>query len=323
MTLRPQHRRSCRLIAHLAAVAAAFECHLSPPSPARRPTYPERRHAAITAVFLLAACSPPRPAAREEFRWIPTTSEAGVQENLIARVCRPDAIPAPVVVINHGSPENMDSRGVMQPASCGSEPARWFLARGYVVVFPLRRGFGASTGALAEGSGPCDNPDYVRAGEESARDVAAAVDYATALPYAERKGAVVVGQSLGGWAVTAFAAEPHPEIAALISIGGGRGGHAFGDGPGNCRPDLLVAAAAAFGRRARKPMLWIYAVNDTFFPPDLVRAMFAAFTQAGGHAVLAQPGFPGAEGHALFYAPGGARVWGPIVAAYLAAPPPS
>jgi dienelactone hydrolase len=269
-----------------------------------------------------AAAPPPAEAAREEMHWIPMRDGDGETEQMIARVCRPpdtlEGTRAPVAVINHGSPADPADRARMTPAACDSEPARWFLARGFVVVFPLRRGFGVSSGEVAESSGPCDSPDYVRAGVESARDVAAAVRFATDLPYARPDGAVVLGQSLGGWATLAFAADPHPEVFGLISMAGGRGGHGFADGEGNCRPDLLVAAAGAFGRTARTPMLWIYAANDSFFPPALAQAMFSAFTEAGGQAALAQPRFAGPDGHALFYAAGGSRVWGPIVAAYLA-----
>jgi pimeloyl-ACP methyl ester carboxylesterase len=283
----------------------------------------------FAAVLLpLTGCAgsvPPHPAEAtgEEMRWIPVTAADGRNEQMLARICRPAEtyegdVRVPVAIINHGSPADPADRASMVPAACGSEPARWFLARGYAVVFPMRRGFGASSGKVAESSGPCDSPDYVRAGLESARDVAAAVRYATALPYARPDGTVVVGQSLGGWATVAFAAEPHPQVAGLISMAGGRGGHAYADAGGNCRPDLLVAAAAAFGRTARTPMLWIYADNDSFFPPPLARAMYDAFTEAGGRAALAQPRFPGPDGHALFYAQGGSRVWGPLVAAYLA-----
>jgi pimeloyl-ACP methyl ester carboxylesterase len=278
-----------------------------------------------TALLALAGCgggAPLRPV-DEEMRWIPVTGDDGQHQQMLARICRPAAtteagVRVPVAVINHGSPADPADRASMVPAACSSEPARWFLARGYAVVFPLRRGFGASSGEVAESSGPCDSPDYFRAGLESARDVAAAVRYATALPYARPDGTVVVGQSLGGWATVAFAAEPHPQVAGLISMAGGRGGHAYADAGGNCRPDLLIAAAAAFGRTARTPMLWIYADNDSFFPPPLARAMYDAFTEAGGRAALAQPSFPGPDGHALFYAQGGSRVWGPLVAAYLA-----
>ena len=272
----------------------------------------------------VAAAPPAADVAREELHWIPVQDADGAAQQMLSRICRPaetlaSGARAPVAVINHGSPSDPDDRGSMAPAHCDSEPARWFLARGYVVVFPLRRGFGGSSGAVAESSGPCESPDYVRAGLESARDVAAAVQYATALPYARPDGAVVVGQSLGGWATLAYAAGPHPRVAGLIDMAGGRGGHALADGGGNCRPDLLVAAAAVFGRTARMPMLWVYADNDSFFPPSLARAMFSAFTEAGGRAALAQPSFPGSDGHALFYAEGGSRVWGPLVDAYLAA----
>ena len=263
------------------------------------------------------------PAVSDRTHWVPVVDAAGTTRMMLARVCRPDAAgPLPVAVINHGSPVTPGLRRDMRPASCDSEPARWFLARGYLVMFPLRRGYGASGGGLAESSGPCERPDYVRAGIESARDVDAAVRYAISLPNVRRDRAVVVGQSLGGWATLAYAAEPHPEVAALISMAGGRGGHAHAEAYANCRPDLLVAAAGAFGRTARTPMLWVYAENDSWFPPDLVRAMYAAFTGAGGRAVLAQPNFDGGDGHALFYGPGGSRVWGPLVAAYLAGQTP-
>ncbi len=256
-------------------------------------------------------------------RWIAVAGDDGRDERMLARICRPaehfaPGIRLPVAIVNHGSPADPADRAAMVPAACGSEPARWFLARGYAVVFPLRRGFGASTGEVAESSGPCDSPDYVRAGLESARDVSAAVRFANALPYARPDGAVVVGQSLGGWATVAFAAGPHPQVAGLISMAGGRGGHAYANAGSNCRPDLLVAAAANFGRTARTKMLWIYADNDSFFPPPLARAMFDAFTGAGGRAALAQPSFPGQDGHGLFFAQGGSQVWGPLVAAYLA-----
>ena len=258
-------------------------------------------------------------AVREELHWVPVRDSDGMPQQMIARICRrADGAPGPVAVINHGSPADPDDRQRMEPAACASEPARWFVSHGYVVMFPLRRGYGASSGVIAESSGACDSPDYVRAGLESARDVAAAVRYATDLPFARRDGVVVVGQSLGGWATLAFAAEPHPDVAALISMAGGRGGHAFPGVSGNCRPDLLVAAAGTFGRTARTPMLWVYARNDSYFPPDLARAMYRAFTAAGGQAALAQPSFQGEEGHALFYAEGGSRVWGPLVEAYLA-----
>jgi hypothetical protein len=71
----------------------------------------------------------------------------------------------------------------MELGRCDSEAAQWFLSRGYVVVFALRRGYGASGREWAESCGTCSNPDLMHAGIETARDINAVVEYATALPF--------------------------------------------------------------------------------------------------------------------------------------------
>ncbi len=60
--------------------------------------------------------------------------------------------------------------------------AQWFLARGFAVVYALRRGYGATGGDWAETYGPCNRADYARAGLESARDIAAIVNFFYADP---------------------------------------------------------------------------------------------------------------------------------------------
>ena len=251
---------------------------------------------------------------------IPVRDDAGEVQHLVARICRPESPgPAPVVVINHGSPSRSEDLPLMQPASCSSEPARWFLARGYAVVFALRRGYGGSSGELADYRGPCDNPDYWRAGQEGARDIAAVVEYATALPYTTRSGTVVVGQSIGGWALMAYAGQADPGVVALVSMAGGHGHIAGSDGT-VCRPEALLAAATRFGAAARQPMLWIYAANDRLFPPGFARALRDAFDAEGGMALLRITPAYGNDGHQLFFAPGSAQVWGKLLDAYLSQP---
>ena len=48
--------------------------------------------------------------------------------------------------------------------------------------------------------------------------------------------------------------------------------------------DALVGAFATLGKTSRIPTMWIYAQNDKFFGPELVRRMHTAFTAAGGQA---------------------------------------
>ncbi len=239
------------------------------------------------------------------------TDANGAQTVLRGRLCRPAASgPARLVVINHGSPPSAAARPGMQLGRCDEEAARWFTSRGYAVVFALRRGYGATGGPWAEDFGGCPLADYARGGRETARDIAAIVDYATALPGIRPDGAVVVGQSAGGWGTIAYDAEPHPKVAALVVMAGGRGGHEH-EVPGqNCRPERLAEAAGQFGRTASTRMLWIYAANNSYFAPAIAEAMHRAFTEAGGKADLVQPGPYDGDGHRLFFGPGGSQVSG-------------
>jgi dienelactone hydrolase len=250
---------------------------------------------------------------------IPLTLAPGETVLLQARICRPagDA-PARLVTINHGSPPDAAARPGMQLGRCEDEASRWFLARGYVVAYALRRGYGATGGAWAEDNGPCDRVDYVHAGLASVRDMSAVVDALTALPFVRPDGAIVVGQSAGGWGAIAYDSVPHPKVAAFVVMAGGRGGHHHDLPFNNCRADLLAAAAGRYGTTATTPMLWVYAANDSFFPPPVATALYAAFTAAGGHAEFRQPGPYGTDGHRLFFGAGGSAVWGPMVEQYLA-----
>ena len=237
---------------------------------------------------------------------------------LSARVCRPagDRL-ARVVVINHGSPADSAARPYMELQKCDDEASQWFLRRGYIVVYALRRGYGDTGGNWAENYGRCAQADYYDAGLESARDIGAIVDYATALPFARHDGAVVIGQSAGGWGTIAYASQPHPKVAAFIVMAGGRGGHRDGIPDSNCHPERLADAARRYGATSRTPMLWIYAQNDSYFGPPIAVAVHDAFTASGGKATLVQPPSYGRDGHHLFFGRGGSALWGPPVQAYL------
>lgn len=231
-----------------------------------------------------------------------------------ARLCRPEiAGPVPLVVVNHGSPADAAQRSAMRPGSCDAEVVRWFAARGFAVLLPLRRGYGASGASWAEAYGSCQDADFVRAGRESARDIAAAITYATALPGIRREGVLVAGQSAGGWGALALAAENRPEVAAVLNMAGGRGGWAQGVPNANCRPDRLVSAAAAFGRTTVVPSLWIYTANDSFFGLSLAAEMHRAYAASGAPSRFEALGPWGRDGHDLFFALGGSAVWGPLV----------
>lgn len=227
---------------------------------------------------------------------------------------------APLVVINHGSPPDGGSRP-STPRQRYSGLASWFVARGYVVAVPLRRGYGETGGGWAEEYGTCNNPDYVRGGLATAADIRAAIDFMRTQPFVAPDRTIVVGQSAGGWGSVALSSTNPPGVAGIVNFAGGRGGQSTGLGSDsfkNCTPNALVAAAGKFGSTARVPTLWIYAENDSFFRPELAQRMVQAYTAAGGRAIYKPIGAAGNDGHTLATQQNSSQVWGPIIADFLA-----
>lgn len=210
----------------------------------------------------------------------------------------------------------------MKPGSCTSEVSRWFLSRGFALAFPLRRGYGETGGDWAENFGECNFPNFVGGGLASADDIDSAVRYVSGLAYIRADRVLIVGQSAGGWGTIAYASRNPEAIWGFVNMAGGRGGWHGGKPNSNCRADKLVEAAGQFGKTARKPMLWVYTRNDTFFSPELSQKMHDAFTAAGGKADYHLLGAFGSDGHGLFFGRDGSKIWTDPVQKYLATLPP-
>lgn len=261
----------------------------------------------------------PAGPARAQLHWVPyPAAPASRQTLLLMRVCRPPGDAAvKLAMINHGSPPAAENRPKMEPTTCEHEVTRWFLARGFAVAYPMRRGYGRTGGPWHENYGRCDTPDFRRAGLTSANDVQAAIAYAQALPFVRKDATLVVGQSAGGWASVALASRNPKNVAGIVNFAGGRGGRQQNLPHNNCAPEALAAAAGGFGATSRFPMLWVYTPNDTYFRRQIVEAMHAAFAGAGAPVRFEMlPPFP-RDGHFLFFGAGGTKVWGPSVERYL------
>ena len=184
---------------------------------------------------------------------------------------------------------------------------------GFAVVIPMRRGFGHSEGDYAEGDGLCDHAHFYEAGLESARDLRATVAYVSALPGIDPQRLVLAGHSSGGFASLILASQGLPGVRGVINFAGGRGSKVSQ----NCSPDKLIEACGLAGRTTQVPTLWLYAQNDSYFPPRLAREMSDAFRQAGGQAELVMlPPF-WEEGHYLFTDVRGLARWTPVVNRFL------
>jgi len=225
----------------------------------------------------------------------------------------PGGGPFPLAVLSHGSPREPDRRNGRQRF----EPqSRWFLARGFAVVVPMRRGYGGSDGEWAEGYGPCDGADYRAAGLESAKDIGAAARFVAGRTDVDRSRVLLVGHSAGGFGSLALASLRPPGVVGVLNFAGGRGSIAAGH---NCAPRRLIEAIEAYGRSTAVPSLWVYVENDQSFGPPLARDMYTAFRRSGAAAELVMlPSF-GVDGHRLFTADAGIPVWAPPVERFLAA----
>jgi dienelactone hydrolase len=260
------------------------------------------------------AFGPEGPRLREQFWLIPSAAPAVLMRASVFRP--PGEGPFPLAVIGHGSMSNPEER-IRLALPILFTLTRWLVGEGYAVVVPERRGHGGTGGPYAEHNSPCENPNFVRSGLETARDLRAAVQFMRRQPFVSSAPALVVGQSAGGFGGLALAAGDTAGIGAVVNFAGGRGGRVGRRPHNNCAPQKLIEAARVYGRTARIPTLWIYTENDSYFAPWIARGMAEAFATAGGQVVFHMlPPFE-QEGHTISVDPDGPRIWAPIVRDFL------
>lgn len=238
-------------------------------------------------------------------------------ETLTARP--PGAGPFPLAVVSHGMPTRGGKKARRNTRIRYLLPiAEDFARRGYKAVVFARRGFASSEGRHRESYGRCEQASagsYVRAGEGGAEDYAGIIRALAAEPDVDGSTVVAAGQSAGGFASIALAADPPPGLVAVVNFAGGRGGAGK---DGNCSPAGFVGAFGDFGRRARVPSLWLYSPTDRLFGPDLVEKAFSAYADGGAPARLEWVGplWYSGDGHRIAHL-GGRELWRPRIDAFL------
>ena len=216
----------------------------------------------------------------------------------------------PIALITHGKNAKAEENQALR-ADMMLPQARDFAARGWLAVVVLRRGYGQSDGLPGVSRGAaymaCENADLARGFEVEADDLDGALQVVAARPDADGSRVIAIGQSLGGGVVLAFAARRPAGLLGVVNVSGGAWRT---NGEGNvCQHADLVAAMGTLGARTRIPTLWLYAENDSLFPPELVTRMRDAYAAAGARAELRM--FPPImhDGHRLFADFGGRVKW--------------
>ena len=263
--------------------------------------------------FALAEETTPGPRLIQEEIRIPAAGYS-----LAATILRPEgAGPFGAVVLNHGTPGSASGRA-RESAELLIHSAAVFARRGYVVVLPLRRGFGATGGEFAEDPGTCANPDYRKGEHAAADDVMAAYEYARALPYVDGKRMILAGQSAGGIVSMYTAGTRDPQgLRAVLGFAAGRGGNPDFRPGVPCAVEPVAKLLESFGKNVKAPVLLHYAENDLYFNAQTSRLWYERFSAAGARAeYVLQPPF-GRDGHYIFSETRGVRYWVPVVEQFL------
>jgi len=197
-------------------------------------------------------------------------------------------------------------------------PVREWVRRGYAVIVPVRRGYGASGGQqFGDAYGSCDHPDFRRAGEGAALDLLATVQWAKAQHDLDANRWLLVGQSAGGFASIYAASKDPPGLAAVLAFSPGRAAGQGTQAGEPCAPERMAELFASIAPRIHVPVLWFYAENDERIGPRVQKLWFESFRTAGGHGALTiVPPFPERGGHGVFPSSAGTPIWTTAVATF-------
>ena len=229
----------------------------------------------------------------------------------------PGSGPFPLAVVSHGVPRSSKNRRNVRLRHL-LPVAEDFARRGYKAVVFARRGYASSSGPYKDSYGSCNKAgksSYVRAARNGAKDYAAVISALAREPDVDGSTVVAVGQSGGGFAVSALTSRPAAGLVAVISFAGGRGSQ---KNLTNCNERGFVKAFETFGKKASVPALWLYSTVDRFFWPELVDRALDAYAKNGAPVRLERVGplWFIEDGHKLVRL-GGRELWRPRIDAFL------
>ena len=236
----------------------------------------------------------------------------------------PGGGPHPLLVVHHGSTGRGNDPSLFGRTWFPEALAEAFVASGWLVAAPQRRGRGGSGGLYAEGllgRGYSNVPSIANDGLARALvDAQAATAWLVARPEVDASRVLLVGQSRGGLLAIVQAAQAPPRgLRGSLNFVGGWLSEGFD--PNHVNTEMFRRA----GRGAQKPAAFLYGESDPFYSIAFSRGNFATFEQAGGRGSFESftvPAAPGRNGHSLIAVP---SLWSRSVQRFctdLGVPPP-
>ena len=207
--------------------------------------------------------------------------------------------PRPYLLLEHGRPALPADRARMGLVNYPAN-ARYFAARGFVVLIPTRVGYGVAKGPDVEYTGECLEKHFDDGPGAALQQTRQVLAFAAGLPYVDPTRGLVVGESVGGLIAIAAASADLPGLLGTVNVAGGDGGDSLVHPDTPCRPDLLGHWFATLARTNRVPTLWMYSANDRFWGPRLPSEWYGAFARAGGRGRFVELAADKNNGHFIF-----------------------
>jgi dienelactone hydrolase len=245
------------------------------------------------------------PSAYEQVLMLPVLENGQALQFQTTVFKPPGAGPFPLLLMNHGKDRGNPA---LQARDRFLALSREFVARGYAVVIPMRKGFAQSEGRYTDSG--CNMTGN---GEQQADDIAAALTAVLQQPWVDKDRIIIAGQSYGGLATLAFGKRDFPGVRGLLNFAGGL----RIDGERCNWRSALLTAAKNYGVGSRSPSLWFYGMNDSFFDPSLAQQMQAAYQAAGAPSQLVVFGNFKRDAHGMVGSREGVAIWWPETERFL------
>ena len=210
--------------------------------------------------------------------------------------------PWPTLIFMHGSTGEGNKPEYFKQTFISQGAVNGFVKRGWMVIFPQRRGRGASDGLYDEGFRPdrsaytCNTKITLAGLERAKADARAITAWVQTRSDINPQKLILGGISRGGILSVVHGAEPDLPYKAIVNFVGGW--------IGDVCPTASEVNTASFRQAAqgKLPSLWLYGFNDPFYSIAHSKANFDAFIGAGGngqwHAI--QP-LAGESGHLISF----------------------
>ena len=257
----------------------------------------------VRLAWIAAAALASAAGASEVTSELVTTSliEGGKPVRLELLVSKPaGAGPFPTVVFNHGSTGRGNNPELFRRSQSSPTIATYFVDRGWMVIFPQRRGRGASDGRYDEGFEPdrsrytCHTNVSLAGLDRAIEDLDAAMSLIKARPDVLPDRMLIAGQSRGGILAVAYAGERPGSFIGVVNFVGGWSGEAC------MNATRINSIAFRRGGKFPHPTLWLYGEQDLFYSLHHSKSNFEAFRAAGGKGQFHSYAVPGENrGHVL------------------------